>query len=170
MSFLSDIAILYIALGVFIFASIGLMRMYLEPKDVRVSTSIDSDKTEVSYYGPSGLMVAVFARIESDIDIDARLSLLSLDVEAGEQFNCRFLQFQPERSVDTIVRINELVIPARGEIAGWFHFQNKDSIDTDKFKRFVLTVRVLGEPELVLKFEPQSWEDAKFSNSLVNIL
>ena len=168
--FFSDIATFYIAIGVLIFALIGLLWMHFGPKDTRISTSIDPDKTEVSYYGPSGLMIAVFAKIESDVDIDAHLSHLSLVVEAGSRFGCRFLQFQPECSRGMVNRIDELIIPPRGYITGWFHFQNKDGIDTDKFKHFVLTVRGLGEPEQVLRFKLLSWEDAKSSNSLVKIV
>ena len=62
------------------------------------------------------------------------------------------------------------VLPARKGIKGWVHFQRKEGLRTDDFKRFVLMVRAIGEPEEEHAFEPHDWGDARLGQSTIVML
>ena len=137
----------------------------------RVPTTIDPEQSQISYYGAAGLRVEVYIAIENGLDIEARLSKLELEAEtAKESLSCRFVAFQPDPFADYIQQIGGIVLPARKGIKGWVHFQRKEGLRTDDFKRFVLMVRAIGEPEEEHAFEPHDWGDARLGQSTIVML
>ena len=116
-------------------------------------------------------MVAVYVTVENSLDVEVQLKKLALDVEVGtERLPCRFVQFQPLLSPDQVTEVGNIAVAARQAIEGWLHFQHKDAIRVDKFKRFVFSAQAIGEPEQVYAFEPNDWDDAKQSNSQLAML
>ena len=134
----------------------------------RVPTSVDPEQSEVSYYGPNGLMVAVFMTVENHLDVKIRLKKLALDVEmVAECLNCRFLEFQPCLSLDRVKTVGNIMVPARQAVEGWAHFQCKDDIRIVDFRRFVFVAQAIGEPEQVYTFEPYDWDHARRGQSTI---
>ena len=136
------------------------------PATTRVPTTIDPEQSQISYYGAAGLRVEVYITIENGLDIEARLSKLELKADtAKESLSCRFVAFQPDPFADYLQEIGGIVLPARKEIKGWAHFQRQEGLRTADFKRFVLTVQAIGEPEEAYAFEPYDWEDSRKGQS-----
>ena len=134
----------------------------------RVPTSVDPEQSEVSYYGPNGLMVAVFMTVENHLDVEIRLKKLALDVEmVAGCLNCRFLEFQPCLSLDRVKTVGNIMVPARQALEGWAHFQCKDNIRIVDFRRFVFVAQAIGEPEQVYTFEPYDWDHARRGQSTI---
>ena len=71
---------------------------------------------------------------------------------------------------DDIKQVNGIVLPARKDIKGWAHFQRKEGLRVDKFKRFMLTVQAIGEPEEIYTFEPHDWGLAREGTSTIVML
>ena len=134
----------------------------------RIPTTIDPEQSQISYYGAAGLRVEVYITIENGLDIEARLSKLELKADTAKaSLSCRFVAFQPDPFADYIQQIGGIVLPARKEIKGWAHFQRKEGLRTDDFKRFLLMVQVIGEPEEEHAFEPYDWGDARQGQSTI---
>ena len=139
----------------------------IESTASRIPTTIDPEQSQISYYGAAGLRVEVYITIENGLDIEARLGKLELKAETAESLSCRFLAFQPDPFTDYIEQIGGIVLPARKEIKGWAHFQRKEGLRVDKFKRFVLTVQAIGEPEEIYTFKPCDWGLARLGTSTI---
>ena len=115
----------------------------------RVPARVDPEQSQVNYYGPNGLMVAVYVTVENTLDLEVRLKKLALDVEvATQRLPCRFLQFHPLRSLDQVTKVGNIAVPARQAIEGWVFFQC-NAMRVSKFKRFVFCAQAIGEPEQV---------------------
>ena len=132
----------------------------------RVQTKIDAQQSQVSYYGPSSLMIAVLMTVENGLDIEVRMRTISLDIEMdGGRLGCRFLGFQHSRSAELVKSVGDIAVPARQALGGWAHFDHRDRIRTSYFRRFLFTVQAIGEPEQLHAFEPYDWDDAKNGHS-----
>ena len=132
----------------------------------RIPATIDPEQSQISYYGAAGLRVEVYITIENGLDIEARLSKLELKADTAEEsLSCRFVAFQPDPFDDYIKQIGDIVLPARDMVKGWAHFQRREGLRTADFKRFVLTVQAIGEPEEAYAFEPYDWEDSRKGQS-----
>ena len=132
----------------------------------RIPTTSDPEQSQISYYGAAGLRVEVYIMIENGLDIEAKLRKLELVAEvANERLDCRFVAFQPDPFDDYIKQIGDIVLPARDMVKGWAHFQRREGLRTADFKRFVLTVQAIGEPEEAYAFEPYDWEDSRKGQS-----
>ena len=153
-------------------------RFVLQPKEFpaavpasRVPTNIDVQQSQVSYYGPRGLMVSVFVIVENGLDVEVRMRRLSLDIEMdGGRLGCRFLAFQHRLSAKLVKSVGDIAVPARLALGGWAHFDHQDRIRTRDFRRFLFTAQAIGEPEQLHAFEPYDWDDAKNGHSELVIL
>ena len=143
----------------------------VEPPVSRIPTTIDPEQSQISYYGPEGLRVEVYVRIENGLDVEARLSKLELEAETDqERLSCRFLAFHPDPFVGYIEQVDDIVLDAKKRIKGWVYFQRREGLRIDKFKRFVLTVQAIGEPEETYTFEPCDWGNARLETSTIVML
>ena len=138
----------------------------IESTASRIPTIIDPEQSQISYYGAAGLRVEVYIMIENGLDIEAKLRKIELVAEVvNERLDCRFVAFQPDPFDDYIKQIGDIVLPARDMVKGWAHFQRREGLRTADFKRFVLTVQAIGEPEEAYDFEPYDWEDSRKGQS-----
>lgn len=137
----------------------------------RVPISVDPKESELSYYGPRGLIVQVFITTENHLDVEVRLKKLALVIEmAAERLVCQYFGFLPIQSTELVETIDDVAVPARQMIKGWANFQYKGDIRIADFKQFVIVAQAIGEPEQAYAFEPYDWDDAKKSNSQIIML
>ena len=137
----------------------------------RVKINIDPEQTEVSRIGAKTITVAVFIVVDNGLDIDTRLSTLSLNAEIGNKvFNCKFLQFQPVKSLNTSQEVDSISVEARNVLKGWAHFQCADEVSHEKFKKFVFSGKAVGDNEQRYTFIPLNWDNVIQGNSLVKMI
>ena len=137
----------------------------------RVPTEIDPQQSQVSYRDVS-TQVSVFMRVENHLDIPATFKDLSLDIEfnEGEPQRCRFIDFQQQPFPGHMADLKNVVLPPRQEVQGWAHFQHSGSLRIPDFRRFLVRVQVIGEPEQVYALEPYDWEHARRGQSTLVML
>ena len=137
----------------------------------RVPTEIDPQQSQVTYRDVS-TQVSVFAKVENHLDIPATFKDLTLDIEFndGKLQRFRFMDFQPYPFQGQMDDLKDVVLLPRKEVQGWAHFQYSGSLRIADFRRFLVRVQAIGEPEQVYSLEPYDWEQARQGQSTLVML